>query len=282
MSELKCDECDFETTQAVDLTSHSAEIHGLLLQSPHCLLNKDDPAKKMKCFKCPSCTYSTSNKSHLKDHMKAVHLKIRDQTCPHCDYATSCAANLQRHFRMRHTGGASNKPTEDGTEEKVPAQNNLGCPPCTYSTSNKSHLKDHMKAVHLKIRDQNCPHCNYATSCAANLQRHIRMRHTGGASNKPAEDGTEEKVPAKNNLGCPSCTYSTSNKSHLKDHIKAIHLMIRDQNCPHCNYATSRTGNLQRHLRMRHRGGASNILTEDRTEEKALAKKTSGALSVPL
>ena len=63
-----------------------------------------------KRFWCDWCeeegrpVYATPSWSHLKQHVRAVHYKIRDWECPadDCDYAASAFGTLKRHIDRKH------------------------------------------------------------------------------------------------------------------------------------------------------------------------------------
>ena len=72
-------------------------------------------------FKC-DCKYSCSQKSHLQEHIKQVHDKIKDFKCELCDY--KCSSN------------SSLKQVHDEIKD-------FKCELCKYSCSRKSHLQEH-------------------------------------------------------------------------------------------------------------------------------------------
>ncbi|KIY64748.1 hypothetical protein CYLTODRAFT_492857 [Cylindrobasidium torrendii FP15055 ss-10] len=62
-----------------------------------------DPSTKNK-YQCPEpgCSHSARQKANLKEHMKAVHLDIKDLSCPYCDFVTSRSANIIHHQKRSH------------------------------------------------------------------------------------------------------------------------------------------------------------------------------------
>jgi len=53
-------------------------------------------------YNCEECEYDTTNKTWLKQHIKAVHMRIKDFICSHCSYASSWKKHLTRHMKSKH------------------------------------------------------------------------------------------------------------------------------------------------------------------------------------
>ena len=47
--------------------------------------------------KCNHCPYTSANKSKFKNHVKAVHEKIKDYACDDCSYTTTLKEYLKKH-----------------------------------------------------------------------------------------------------------------------------------------------------------------------------------------
>ena len=86
-----------------------------------------------RIIKCNNCSCSTSNQSHLKQHWKAVHEKLKPYKCEECPYAASLKHHLQYHVKGVH---------EDARTYK--------CEQCPYAASGKRRLQYHVKGVHEK------------------------------------------------------------------------------------------------------------------------------------
>ena len=52
-------------------------------------------------FHCTQCDFSAKRKSHLKDHVDAVHDNVR-YPCDQCDVVYTSKANLKKHKLSRH------------------------------------------------------------------------------------------------------------------------------------------------------------------------------------
>ena len=53
-------------------------------------------------FTCKKCDYQTNNKFYLRQHVKGIHLKIKDISCDLCDFQTSYNSVLKRHMIKFH------------------------------------------------------------------------------------------------------------------------------------------------------------------------------------
>ena len=58
--------------------------------------------EKKRDFKCSMCDYSASQNVNLEQHVKSIHEKKKDFKCLKCDYSTSVKSNLTRHFSRHH------------------------------------------------------------------------------------------------------------------------------------------------------------------------------------
>lgn len=139
-----------------------------------------------KMFKCDECDKMFSTKGNLKQHIKAVHNKIKDFKCEECDFVCSINGSLKRHIKMVHLKIKDKK-----------------CEECDYTCSTNGSLKQHIKAVHTKIKDFKCKECYYTCSTNGNLKKHIKIVH-----NKIKD------------FKCNECNYIFYTNGHLKRHMK--------------------------------------------------------------
>ncbi len=249
MSKLKCCECDYETAEHVELANHSAEIHGLLFQSPYSLplktdddvetkndpeivtVNDDDDTAGLKVKKpleCSSCPYSTTRRVDLRRHVRAVHLKIKNQRCSQCDYATSHAANLRGHMKKWHKKQEPldvNSPTDGGN------------------------LKTHLSTEHVERKQQTtvpqvanifkevlpfmCGLCGYRTSSNGVLNDHVIDTH--GLMQDCGSDAGSTGINALTsslNLVCSLCGFETRSRDNLRNHISRHHVLNQGKVTP--------------------------------------------------
>ena len=116
------------------LSEHSVNIEAEEIQEGH----RNDLYENIggdKKFKCRQCHYSSGYSSHIKQHIKAVHEKIRNHVCGKCGYAASKKGNLKTHIEAVH--------------ENI----KHFCEDCGYASKDKGKLNIHIKAVHKNIRN---------------------------------------------------------------------------------------------------------------------------------
>jgi hypothetical protein len=148
------------------------------------------PPKK-KRFPCDMCDFRTSQKQSLRQHVIAVHEKLRPYNCPWpgCDYNCSRKQNLDKHVM--------------GVHEKLRPYH---CPVCDAAFSQKVTLNNHVRGVHERLKPFTCPLCEYACAYRGNLNTHVATVH-------------ERRRPHK----CDRCGYSCTQRSVLKRHMQAVH-----------------------------------------------------------
>ena len=86
-------------------------------------------------FRCNHCTYESSRKGNLNQHIKSVHLKIKCCKCDRCDYECSEKGSLNRHINSVHL-----------------KLRDFKCDRCDYECRTKGHLTNHINSVHLKLK----------------------------------------------------------------------------------------------------------------------------------
>ena len=79
---------------------------------------------------CSSCNKVFSLKQALDNHMKNIHMNVKDKHCPHCSYATYSGYNLKLHVTKMHLGKEVEKKT---------------CPYCPKVTTN---IDYHINIMH--------------------------------------------------------------------------------------------------------------------------------------
>ena len=80
-----CDQCDATYPVKKSLSNHKRLKHG-----------------DVKQFHCEHCVYSTFNKTHLEQHVRSLHEKIKE-ICESCGKEFSDKSHLNRHVRQFHS-----------------------------------------------------------------------------------------------------------------------------------------------------------------------------------
>ena len=97
--ELKCDECNFETTNQLELSWHMEKIHGWSQD-----LNTDDLDSTGGFRDCPRCEYQAEDKYDMDGHKWPEHEDDEDGNinCKFCNEKFASVANLMRHRKIKH------------------------------------------------------------------------------------------------------------------------------------------------------------------------------------
>ena len=114
----------------------------------------------MAAKKCEKCSYTTSRLSKLKQHVKSVHDKIKDQQCRQCGLLLSTKQNLKNHEKIIHLK----------IKDHV-------CKECGSAFSKKHLLRRHEKVFHLNERDNVCHECGSDFVTISGLREHNKYIH---------------------------------------------------------------------------------------------------------
>ncbi|XP_012531913.1 zinc finger protein 556 isoform X2 [Monomorium pharaonis] len=181
--DYKCPECDKCFKQASQLRNHRI-MHldrKTLVEGTRWYTSK----------KCDMCGKTYANSKCLKNHIQAVHSKLRPYVCNVCGHASARKAMLQMHLRQ-HTG---DKP--------------FSCEICEYKTGDHNTLRRHVMQ-HTGFRPYKCPHCPYTAIQSSSYKNHLKSKH-------PLQSGL---------FTCDLCPFKTvKNESyiqHLGDHEKGL------------------------------------------------------------
>ncbi|CAH8640253.1 unnamed protein product [Dicrocoelium dendriticum] len=116
---------------------------------------------KQRTHTCEYCAKRFLQRSHLRTHIIAVHLKQRDHKCEHCGKLFFLKALLQTHVRAVHL-----------------KQGTFTCDYCEKPFYLKSHLQYHVASVHLMLPAHMCEHCKRSFYRINDLQRHLKFVHS--------------------------------------------------------------------------------------------------------
>ena len=53
-------------------------------------------------YSCNLCSYQSSHKTHVRNHIRWVHQKIKDKVCPHCEFKCYQNGHLTSHIKRVH------------------------------------------------------------------------------------------------------------------------------------------------------------------------------------
>lgn len=199
---------------------------------------------KVKNVSCSYCSYTTNRRSHLNEHYRIIHLKVKVI----CDLCGKEFSNINQHMRVVH------KVLRSGILEKKE------CQECQKEFFD---LTKHMaKAHNLKyIYDYDCNICNMKFKSKFILQRHMQRRHGDKST-------------------CGECGKKVSN---LDVHIKKVHRARAQEaavSCPNCSCSFLTSSDLTNHLTSC-RGSVLEV-TENQVEEEQITSNQEQELPVAL
>ena len=114
-------------------------------------------------FPCTLCKYKATQQGHLKNHVRAVHERIKD-VCEQCNKEFADRSNLKKHIRIVH--------------EKV----RYKCDQCDKDFKHQPALSTHMRSLHegiIKEKKFECEQCGEKYMSAASLKQHTESKHLG-------------------------------------------------------------------------------------------------------
>ena len=183
-----------------------------------------------KSAQCPHCPYN-AGASAVAEHVKTVHLKIKDFSCHLCDFSSSAERLLKYHLRQKHNHCAVKENKKDGNKLEKPR-----FPPQTVvKQTGRSDLKFDYHT------SKECPKCPYITK-SGNLARHMRSAHMLGNHDSKKGDqiksndfkfcGKEKSAGNGNqtvardtteNFNCNLCPFASGEKDDLITHVNRAH-----------------------------------------------------------
>lgn len=189
-----------------EMATHFVQVHNIMDQGYECTecgyksrhrshLKDHINAMHLEAkFKCDLCDYETKYKNRIKSHRVAVH-KIGGLPCPSCDYVASEPWVLSQHVKFMHKMKDLN-----GTEGDM----RFKCKFCDYKATQKSHLLCHERAIHKQVQ-LTCQLCGFQSRWKSRLNRHIKAQHMSFF------------------IHCDHCEFKATEKFALKVHIKKQH-----------------------------------------------------------
>ncbi|XP_041971288.1 zinc finger protein 883-like isoform X2 [Aricia agestis] len=227
-----------------------------------------DPDRLDKTHECPQCSWRFTSKTHLNNHIKIVHERIRNYPCTSCARTFGTKKNLESHFRT-HTNErpykceicpksfrvlAALKKHEScrhSFTRVIGGEMEYKCNICSVKFDHKGLYMDHLKTHH--EASSVCDQCGLVLSCDRSLARH-RLTH------------------AQPRFTCDTCgrkfRYKMQLARHVKSHLKEVekseckvcgklvvylkqhlHTHNRRFRCDMCDKSYSERAHLTRHLR---------------------------------
>jgi KRAB domain-containing zinc finger protein len=141
---------------------------------------------KIKNFECAHCEAKFSNRYQVRNHISGVHSNIREK-CPHCDQMLKITT-LKSHIKNVHEGGGQR----------------VSCQDCPKTFQSNADLERHVVSVHMKIKAP-CPECGRRFRMET-LANHIKTQHKG-------------IYPFK----CKECGKGFQDSNHLHTHVRTRH-----------------------------------------------------------
>jgi hypothetical protein len=129
-----------------------------------CLFKKiatDDRAiRKDKNIECKICSKTLASNRSLRNHVNAVHKKMKPHKCQICAGTFSQMSSLKSHVDSDHN---NLRPFE--------------CPICSKTITTSRGLRWHVDAVHKKMKPHQCQICAATFSRSGSLKSHVDVVH---------------------------------------------------------------------------------------------------------
>nr|CAI5830849.1 unnamed protein product [Callosobruchus analis] len=183
-----------------------------------------------KIHECTHCTYKTTVKGHLTEHM-VQHTETADiykLRCIHCDET----------FKRR----------ADNYKLKI-------CVHCNAKFKSKASLDNHTVREHpdfvasVSNKLHECAHCTYKTTLKSNFSKHM-WKHSKAVNSQYHPKATDiDKLRS-----CAHCDAKFKSKQKLDEHTLKKHpgfitsVSSKMRRCTHCTYITTRKDMFARHM----------------------------------
>ena len=235
---LLCEQCDYKTNLASNLTAHIKTKHLLIEENTFTCdtCGKGYTSKKnlevhKKCVhsekvQCPHC-FKMYSRYTLEEHIKLIHNDGK-KMCAFCSFETTDKDTLREHVNRQH-------PYEAGVQPKSKPSRLYVCEfNCGFTTDKKYAIHVHRKKEHTGIPIK-CDQCDYSSVFPAKVKYHKEVRHLG------------IKYP------CKYCDYQTTTKTAVRNHMLKHHPEFKLYSCHLCKFRTE-----HKHLLLKHLEGGKN------------------------
>ena len=257
-----CSICQYSSpclkTVRVHVATHKGpfccDICGAFLASKASLRNHMEGKHGSKKYACQLCTFSSTRKFGLTQHMSIHNGSIL--LCDQCNFTTVHKANFIKHVQRKHSKEPKKECKKDEFvcdicnakystslglkrhQKKHTNTDDIQCPEegCNYTTSRPDNLKHHTQKVHQGVRWP-CKMCEYVASYKSDLNRHVKVTHEGFL------------------LKCDQCKYTTPKRCRLNWHISKVHQGPGTKwLCDLCDFVAGYQGELNQHIKVVHKG----------------------------
>ncbi|VDL62371.1 unnamed protein product [Hymenolepis diminuta] len=200
-----------------------------------------------KPFSCDNCDQRFSCLSHRREHIDAVHKKLRQHPCPICGRRFLYSYDVPKHINIIH--------------KKIKPYK---CDTCGMSFTYFTQRKSHIDIVHKKLKQYICSNCNQSFNCRADLCKHGKEAHLGPFP--CLECGKVYKFRRSFNLHvstihkglrlhkCEICEKTYPDKATLKKHVRFVHEGVKNYTCESCGKGFPTASVYRLHVNVVHRG----------------------------
>ena len=201
---VKCDICDFITSDMNELQNHITKQH---------IRSSTVNIEQTKTFKCDICKFTSTNRTKLIDHIAQDHPPIPAPSfsfqCELCPFHTNIQNDLENHIQSTHAS--------------------LRCKLCPFSSASYFTMGLHMGQNHQhpdKDKVLSCEFCDKAFNNPNYLQDHISNHHPNSSNQLNYQQPQYQTLASCNHpkdYSCDNCADCPTSDESPEDHIPIVH-----------------------------------------------------------